>query len=47
MIGKDHKKEIGKGLLDKMLADIDISRDEFRAVERWLSDANGESGTRA
>ena len=26
---KDRKKEIGKGLLNKMLADLGIDRDEF------------------
>ena len=30
---KDRKKEIGKGLLAKMLADLGIDRDEFEAVE--------------
>ena len=26
---KDRKKEIGKGLLNKMLADLEIDKDEF------------------
>ena len=26
---KDRKKEIGKGLLNKMLADLEIEKDEF------------------
>ena len=26
---KDRKKEIGKGLLNKMLADLEIAKDEF------------------
>lgn len=31
---KDRKKEIGKGLLAKMLADLGIDRNEFEAVAR-------------
>ena len=31
---KDRKKEIGKGLLTKMLADLRIDRNEFEAVAR-------------
>ena len=30
---KDRKKEIGKGLLNKMLADLGIDREEFRGTE--------------
>ena len=30
---KDRKKEIGKGLLNKMLADLGIDRDEFWGTE--------------
>ena len=31
---KNRKKEIVKGLLAKMLADLEIDRDEFEAVKR-------------
>ena len=31
---KDRKKEIGKGLLAKMLTALGIDRNEFEAVER-------------
>jgi mRNA interferase HicA len=31
---KDRKKDIGKGLLAKMLADLGIDRDDFQAAER-------------
>ena len=30
----DRKKEIGKGLLAKMLADLGIDRDDFESAER-------------
>ena len=30
---KDRKKEIGKGLLAKMLSDLGIDRDEFETAE--------------
>ena len=30
---QDRKKEIGKGLLNKMLADLGIDREEFRGTE--------------
>lgn len=31
---KDRKKEIGKGLLAKMLADLGIDKDDFESAER-------------
>lgn len=31
---KDRKKDIGKGLLNKMLADLAIAKDEFPHVRR-------------
>ncbi|MXY70025.1 MAG: hypothetical protein F4Y47_15950 [Acidobacteriia bacterium] len=31
---KDRKKEIGKGLLAKMLGDLGIARDDLEAAER-------------
>ena len=31
---KDRRKEIGKGLLGKMLADLGIDRDDFQRAER-------------
>ena len=33
---KDRKKEIGKGLLGKMLADLGIDRDDFQETERRI-----------
>ena len=37
---KDRKKEIGKGLLNKMLADLGIDRDDFWAA----NDGDAPSG---
>ncbi len=31
---KDRRKEIGKGLLNKMLADLEIEKDEFLSAGR-------------
>ena len=39
---KDRRKKIGKGLFDKMLADLGIDRDEFKETPSWIRPRRSE-----